>query len=110
MNPTAMDAESVLRMATIDGAKTLGLGNEIGSLEEGKWADIIIVDLNKPHLTPLYNCYSQLVYAASGADVVTSIIHGAMVMRDRRLLTMDMDRVMAEVREIARSAAGARKA
>lgn len=109
MNPTVMDAEFVLRMATIDGARVLGLDGEIGSLEAGKWADIIIVDMNKPHLTPLHNGYSQLVYAASGADVVTSIIHGTLVMRDRKLLTMDVEDAMAEVREIARSAAGTRK-
>ena len=65
--------------------------------------------MRKPHLTPLYNCRSQLVYAASGADVVTSIIHGEVVMRDRKLLTMDVGDVMAEIKEIAHAAAGARK-
>ncbi len=68
LNPTVMNAQTVLKMATIGGAKLLGLDDLIGSIEVGKQADIILVDMNQPHLTPLYNCYSQLVYAARGAD------------------------------------------
>jgi 5-methylthioadenosine/S-adenosylhomocysteine deaminase len=101
MNPTVMDAETVLKMATIDGARVLGLDDRIGSIEIGKSADIIILDTNKPHWIPLFNPYSQLVYAASGADVVTSIIAGSVVMRDRKLLTMDLPVIMKEVRTIA---------
>jgi 5-methylthioadenosine/S-adenosylhomocysteine deaminase len=101
MDPTIMGAETVLRMATIDGAAVLGLEKEIGSLEPGKRADIIILDTRKPHLTPLYNPYSHIVYSASGADVKTAIINGKVVMRDRRLTTLDVDEAMAKVVEIA---------
>jgi 5-methylthioadenosine/S-adenosylhomocysteine deaminase len=101
MDPTVMDAKTVLKMATIDGARVLGLDDRIGSIESGKCADIIILETNKPHWTPLFNPYSQLVYAASGADVVTSIIAGKVVMRDRKLLTMDLPVIMKEVRTIA---------
>ncbi len=101
MDPTIMGAETVLRMATIGGAEVLGLEKEIGSIEPGKRADIIILDTKKPHLTPLYNPYSHIVYSASGADVKTSIINGRVVMKDRRLTTLDVDEAMAKVAKIA---------
>jgi len=101
MDPTVMDAETVVRMATIEGAKALGMENSIGSIEEGKCADIIILDMKKPHLTPLYNCYSQVVYSASGADVSTSIINGQVVMEKRRLLTIDLPDIMERVNNIS---------
>ena len=100
-DPTVMSAETVIQMATIGGARLLGLDHLIGSIEVGKQADIIIIDMNQPHLTPLYNPYSQLVYAARGADVITSIINGKMVMENRRLLTIDLPAVMNSVRDIA---------
>jgi 5-methylthioadenosine/S-adenosylhomocysteine deaminase len=74
----------------------------VGGLEPGKKADLISLDLNQPHLTPMYNVYSHVVYAASAADVTVSVINGRVVMRDRQVLTFDVDRVMAEVREIAK--------
>ncbi len=101
LDPTVMNAETVCRMATIGGAKVLGLNKFIGSIEPGKKADIILVDMNQPHLTPRYNCYSQLVYAARGADVKTSIINGRIVMKNRHLLTMDLQTAMKNVRSIA---------
>lgn len=101
LDPTVMNAKTVIRMATCEGAQALGLGNITGSLEVGKKADIAIIDCNKPHLTPMYNEYSHLVYAASGADVDTVLINGQVVMRNRRLLTIDEREVMARVREIA---------
>jgi 5-methylthioadenosine/S-adenosylhomocysteine deaminase len=101
LNPTVMNAETVCKMATIGGAKALGLDKLIGSIEKGKKADIILVDMNQPHLTPLYNCYSQLVYAARGADVKTSIINGRIVMKDRKLRTIDLKTSMKNVRKIA---------
>jgi len=101
LDPTVMSAETVLKMATTDGAQVLGLDKFIGSIEVGKQADIILVDMNQPHLTPLYNCYSQLVYAARGADVKTSIINGKVVMKDRHLLTIDLMAAMENVRSIA---------
>lgn len=101
LDPTVMDAQTVVRMATIEGAKALGMERTTGSLEIGKKADIIIIGLNKPHLTPLYSEYSHLVYAASGADVDTVIINGKVVMENRRLLTINEEEVMHKVREIA---------
>jgi 5-methylthioadenosine/S-adenosylhomocysteine deaminase len=99
-DPTVLNAEKVVTMATLGGARVLGMADSIGSITPGKRADIILVDMNKPHLTPLYNPFSHLVYAASGADVVTSIIDGRVVMKDRRLLTVDLNEVMGEVRKI----------
>jgi len=103
LDPTVMDAETVLKMATINGARVLGLEKEIGSIEPGKRADIILLDVKKPHLTPLYHPLSHVVYCASGADVATSIIEGRVVMRDRRLTTLDIDEVMESMNELAAS-------
>jgi 5-methylthioadenosine/S-adenosylhomocysteine deaminase len=96
-----MDAATVLRMATIDGARALGLDAITGSLEIGKKADIIVVDTRKPHLTPMYHPASHLVYAVGGSDVSTTIINGRMLMKDRQLLAMDVEEVMGEAHEIA---------
>jgi 5-methylthioadenosine/S-adenosylhomocysteine deaminase len=100
-DPTVMDAKTVVRMATIEGAKALGMEKTIGSLEAGKKADIIVISLDKPHLTPLYNEYSHLVYAMSGADVDTVLINGKIVMENRKLLTINEKEVMQKVRDIA---------
>lgn len=102
MDPTAMNAATVLRMATIDGAGVLGLGHEIGSIEPGKWADLILIDLDKPHFTPLYHLCSHLVYAARGADVTAAVIGGRIVMKNRRLLSIDLPAAMEAVRNIGR--------
>ena len=101
LDPTVMDAQTTVRMATINGAKALGMGELTGSLEVGKKADIILIGLDKPHLTPIYNEYSHLVYAAGGADVDSVIINGKVVMEDRRLLTINEKDVMNKVREIS---------
>lgn len=102
LDPTVMDAKTAVRMATINGAKALGMDRLTGSLEVGKKADLILIGLDKPHLTPIYNEYSQLVYAAGGADVDCVVIDGKVVMEDRRLLTINEKDVMQEVRAIAR--------
>lgn len=102
LDPTTMDALTVLKMATIQGAKALGLGQRIGSLEAGKKADLIIIDTDKPHLTPMYSPVSHLVYAAVGSDVCTSIINGTVVMENRELKTMDVRNVIDEVNKIAK--------
>ncbi len=102
MDPTVMDALTVLKMATIEGAKALGLSHETGSLETGKKADIIIIDTHKPHLTPMYNPFSHLVYAARGQDVSHTIINGRLVMENRQLLTLDLKEVMARAMEKAK--------
>ena len=100
-DPTVLPAERVVEMATIGGAHVLGMADRIGSITPGKEADIILVDIRKPHLTPLYHPFSHLVYAARGADVVTSIIGGRIVMKERRLLQIEIAAVMDAVRRIA---------
>ena len=80
LNPTVMDAKTVLKMATSDAAKALGIDKVTGSLEPGKKADVIVIDTHKPHLTPMYSLHSHLVYAAGGNDVDTSVINGRVVM------------------------------
>ncbi|MEA1949626.1 MAG: amidohydrolase [Thermodesulfobacteriota bacterium] len=99
LDPTVMDALTVLKMATIQGARALGLQDITGSLEVGKKADVIVIDTHKPHLTPMYNATSHLVYAARGSDVRHSIINGKPVMEDRKLLTLDLAEIIASARE-----------
>ncbi|UCG80544.1 MAG: amidohydrolase [Desulfobacterales bacterium] len=101
LDPTVMDARTVVRMATIDGARVLGLDDTTGSLEAGKKADIIIIDITRPHLIPMYNVYSHLVYAVTGSDVVTAIVNGRMLMEQRAFTTLDVDEVMAAVNRIS---------
>jgi len=93
----------MLEMATIKGAKTVGLEHEIGSLEEGKKADIRLLELRKPHLTATLSLVSNLVYAASGGDVDTAIVDGRIVMERKKLLTIDEDRVLREAELRART-------
>lgn len=93
-NPTLTPAKQVLAMATIEGAKALSWENEIGSIEIGKKADLTIIDFNKPHLCPLYNEISHLVYAAKSADVNTVIINGKIVMENRHPTTIKIEKVM----------------
>jgi 5-methylthioadenosine/S-adenosylhomocysteine deaminase len=100
-NPVNMDAATVLKMATVWGAEVLGLERDIGTIEVGKKADIIIIDLEKPHLVPLYNPFSTLVYSANGADVRDVIINGRILMRDRKFQTIDTEEIMAEVKSIS---------
>ena len=93
-NSTLMPAEQVLGMATIEGAKALSWENEIGSIQVGKKADLAIVDFRKPHLYPLYNETSHLIYAAKSTDVETVIINGKIVMENRRLTHLNVEKVM----------------
>lgn len=102
LDPTIMSAEQTLRMATMGGAELLGAAERIGSLEVGKKADIIVLDLNQPHLTPLYNIPSHLVYAARGGDVIHSLINGRLVMRDRVLTTIDEEALREDICAIAK--------
>jgi 5-methylthioadenosine/S-adenosylhomocysteine deaminase len=101
LNPTSMDAGTVLKMATSWGAKVLGLAEEIGTLEVGKKADVIVVDARSPHLRPLYNPLSSLVYSANGGDVKDVIVDGKVLMRDRKMTELDGEEIMARVREIS---------
>jgi 5-methylthioadenosine/S-adenosylhomocysteine deaminase len=100
-NGYTINPEKIVRMATIDGAKILGLDDKIGSLKAGKQADIIILDLQQAHLQPSYDIYSTLVYNTSGSDVVDSIINGKIVMLDRRLLTINEADVIKKVEDIS---------
>ncbi len=99
MDPTVMDANTVLRMATIEGARALGFGHLTGSLEVGKKADIIVMDTYKPHLTPMYNPFSHIVYAAAGRDIEHVIINGKLVMEHRELLTIDLEKILVRAKE-----------
>jgi 5-methylthioadenosine/S-adenosylhomocysteine deaminase len=101
LDPTVLDARTVFRMATRGGARVLGMESQVGSLEAGKKADIILLDLNQPHLTPLYNIYSHLVYAARGADVTRVIINGRTVMKNRELLTLDLKEILSRANRFA---------
>lgn len=98
---TALSGEDVIKMATIEGARVLGIDSEVGSLEEGKKADIIIIDTNKPHLCPVHNIYSLLAYSVNGADVETSIIDGKVVMENRQVLNVDENEIMRDCRRIS---------
>jgi len=95
-NPTLLPAEKVLEMATIEGAKALLWENEIGTIEVGKKADLVLIDFKKPHLCPLHNEISHLVYAAKASDVETVIINGKIVMENRKITTVNIDSVMKE--------------
>ena len=99
MDPRALGAKAVVEMATIEGARALHMEKEIGSLETGKKADIIVIGLDAPNAVPMYDVYSQLAYALKGSDVETVIIGGRAVMRDRKLLTLDEPAILAKARE-----------
>jgi 5-methylthioadenosine/S-adenosylhomocysteine deaminase len=101
-DPRALPAEQVVEMATIGGARALHMEKEIGSLEPGKKADLILLRTGAPHATPLYNVYSQLVYAMKASDVDTVIIGGRTVMEGRRMLTLDEAAILAKAQEYAR--------
>jgi 5-methylthioadenosine/S-adenosylhomocysteine deaminase len=105
MDPLAMNAKAVVEMATIEGARAVHLEKEIGSLEPGKKADIILIDLDKPNAVPMYDIYAALAYALKGIDVSTVIIGGKIVMRDRKLLTINEEEVLAKAREYKTSVA-----
>jgi cytosine/adenosine deaminase-related metal-dependent hydrolase len=97
-DPLVVPAESALEMATLAGARALGLDAEIGSLEPGKKADLAVFDLRRLHLTPSPNPVSTLVYAAGGADVSDVMVDGRWVVRDSRLLTMHEDEIIRDAR------------
>ncbi|MEM3515008.1 MAG: amidohydrolase, partial [Candidatus Hadarchaeum sp.] len=94
LDPTVLPAMKALEMATINGAAALGLQAELGSLEVGKKADLIIVDLRKPHLSPMHDIVSHLVYSASGSDVDTVIVDGKILMEKGEVLTLDEEKVL----------------
>ena len=101
-DPAKLPAMEALRMATAGSASVLGIADEVGTLEAGKKADLILIDLRKPHLQPVHNLPSLLAYCAVGADVDTTIVNGRVLMRGRRLLTIDEDELLAQVSKRAR--------
>lgn len=98
-DPTALSAQQAFAMATLEGASALHLAHLIGSLEPGKYADIISVRLDQPHATPLYDVYAALVYALKASDVSDVMINGKMVVRDRKPLTLDGPAILAKAAE-----------
>ena len=102
-DPLIVPAETVLEMATINGARSLGLEQEIGSLEVGKKADLVVIDLNRLHTTPSPNPISTLVYAATGGEVDTVVVDGQIVVEQGQLLTLDEDEVMEQAQQHAQA-------
>jgi 5-methylthioadenosine/S-adenosylhomocysteine deaminase len=98
-DPRALPARTAVAMATIMGAKALGLEKEIGSLEAGKRADLISVRIDRPHAVPMYDVYSQLVYALKSSDVTDVVINGRVVVRDAKCLTIDVPTTLAKAKE-----------
>ena len=98
-DPQALNARQAVEMATIQGARAIGMEREIGSLEAGKRADLITIGLNEPHAVPMYNVYSQLVYALKSSDVRNVMINGKMVLRNRKSATIDAAAVLAKAAE-----------
>jgi 5-methylthioadenosine/S-adenosylhomocysteine deaminase len=99
MDPRALPAVQVVEMATLGGARALHMDKLIGSLEPGKKADVIFVDTTGPHATPMYDVYSQLVYALRGSDVKTVIVGGKLLMENHHMLTLDEEQILREARE-----------
>ena len=100
-DPRAVSAKASLAMATIGGARGIGLGDEVGSLEAGKRADLVVVSMAAPRQTPLYDPVSHLVYTTRGDDVRMTIVHGRILMRDGRVLTLDETMILEEARQLA---------
>jgi 5-methylthioadenosine/S-adenosylhomocysteine deaminase len=102
LDPTALPASHALDLATLGSARVLGMEQEVGALIPGLKADLVVLDLDQPHLTPIYDPYSHLVYAATGGDIQTVLVHGRVVVQDRRLLSFDLEETLERTRELAR--------
>jgi len=102
-DPTCLPASEVVALATREGARVLGLADRIGTLTPGKAADLIMVNLNQPHLTPLFDPYSHLVYAARAADVSDVMVAGRWLLRDRQFLTLDWPETQQQVQSLMHS-------
>ncbi|MEX2260435.1 MAG: amidohydrolase family protein [Bryobacteraceae bacterium] len=99
LDPRALPATQAMEMATIRGARALGMEKTIGSIENGKAADLIVVRLDRPHAAPLYEAHSQMVYALKGSDVRDVMVNGKTLVRDGRALTLNAERILAKARE-----------
>jgi 5-methylthioadenosine/S-adenosylhomocysteine deaminase len=95
--PEKSNPESIFRMATIEGARALGMADFIGSIEVGKRADLIAIDLEQPHLIPIHNIYAQLVFAAGRSDVSDVFVDGTQVIADRRSTKIDFAKLKSDV-------------
>jgi 5-methylthioadenosine/S-adenosylhomocysteine deaminase len=98
-DPRSLPAEAAVEMATIRGALALGMEKEIGSLESSKRADVISIRLDRPNAVPMYNVYSQMVYALKGSDVEDVMVNGKLVVKDAQALTLDAAQIEARARE-----------
>jgi cytosine/adenosine deaminase-related metal-dependent hydrolase len=96
LDPQAMPATSVLEMATINGARAMGMQSEVGSIKVGKMADLVLIDLRKPHLVPFRDVVSNIVYSAMGSDVDTVLVGGRVLLREGKALTLNEERIMSE--------------
>lgn len=105
-DPTALDAKTALLMATRWGAEVLGLGKVTGSIEDGKAADLVMVNLSKPHLIPLYNIYSHIVYAMRSSDVEMVMVDGKVVVNDGKLTTADESEILQKARHWSEKISG----
>jgi len=102
MDPTVIPAYQALEMATVNGARALGLENQVGKLEPGLKADIILINLTAANMVPVYDTLANIVYSAQAADVDTVIINGQVVMENRRLSTLQEEEIIKQVGIIAR--------
>ncbi len=98
-DPTVLDSKTVLLMATSNGAEIIGLGDKVGTLTPGKKADIVIANLNRPHLTPIYDIYSHITYAMRPSDIETVMINGRVIIEDGNILTLNEDEVLKKARK-----------
>ena len=96
-------------MATIEGARALHMEKEIGSLEPGKKADLVILSLDAPNAVPMYDVYSQIVYALKGSDVETTIVGGKLLLKDGKVLTVDEHQAVVKAREYGKRVAASLK-
>jgi 5-methylthioadenosine/S-adenosylhomocysteine deaminase len=99
VDPRALGARGALEMATIDGARALHMEKEIGSLEAGKKADFVILNLNAPNAVPMFDVYSQIVYALKASEVETVLVGGKPVMKDGKVVTVDEAKAIAKAVE-----------
>lgn len=102
MQPSSILAYDILKMATIEGAKVLGMEDEIGTLEPGKKADMIFIKTDKLHLCPENDVCANLVYSANGADVESVMIDGKIIMQNRKMINLDEKEVIRQVKKIAK--------
>jgi len=98
-DPSVVSAQTAIDLATIGGARAMGMDKQIGSLEVGKRADLIVVSMSAARQTPVYDPVSHLVYVTRGDDVRTTVVNGKVLMRDRKVLTLNEDAVLREARE-----------